>query len=479
MQTELFDAVSIVTARPLFSLLCLNLPSTSRRFAVSIPDVMHLPSPDDLRVTTLGPCEFDSPLLHFDQNEGICPRFVGDDDTILLDDSVKSLKVGGAKEPLAVEQAGPRRKIYFHPDGAVCAIVTCGGLCPGLNNVIRAVVMQARYRYKVRRIFGFRYGYEGLIEDYEHEVISLNPELVSPLHQFGGTFLGTSRGPQNVPKMVDRLVQLGVNILFVVGGDGSQRGAYEIAAEAERRGRKLAVIGIPKTIDNDLMFMDKSFGYETAFTAAVEAVHAAHSEAKGSRNGVGLVKLMGRDSGFIACSTALATGDVNYVLIPEIPFQLEGDHGLLAVLRRRLAKREHAVVIVAEGAGQDLIKAEASGTDASGNTKLQDIGIFLRQQIEKDFKARNIHLNLKYIDPSYMIRSVPASPDDSVLCIQLARHAVHAAMAGKTGVVVGRMRGHFVHLPIKAATSARKKVEADGDLWLSVLETTGQPVKFG
>jgi 6-phosphofructokinase 1 len=439
---------------------------------------MSLPSSDDLRVTSLGPCEFDSPLLRFDQNDGICPRFVEDGDTILLDDTTAGLKAQGGGAPLAVEQAGPRKRIYFHPDGAVCAIVTCGGLCPGLNNVIRAVVMQARYRYKVRRIFGFRYGYEGLIEDYEHEIVSLDPDGVSHLHQFGGTFLGTSRGPQSVPKMVDRLGQLGVNILFVVGGDGSQRGALEIAREAQKRGRKLAVVGIPKTIDNDLMLMDKSFGYETAFTAAVEAVHAAHSEAKGSRNGVGLVKLMGRDSGFIACSTALATGDVNFVLIPEIPFKLEGDRGLLAALRNRLRRRRHAVIIVAEGAGQDLIKG-STATDASGNTKLHDIGLYLKQSIEKDFKERDIHLNLKYIDPSYMIRSVPASPDDSVLCIQLARHAVHAAMAGKTGVVVGRMRGHFVHLPIAVATSARKKVEPDGDLWLSVLETTGQPVSIG
>ena len=432
----------------------------------------------DLQISSLGPCRFDSP---FNQaiDESTRPVFVADDERILLDDRLPQLhdRAGDNASP-SIELAGPREKIFFNPDNTTCAIVTCGGLCPGLNNVIRNLVIQAHYRYGLKKIYGIRYGFEGLNPQYGHPVIDLTPQSVEEIHRFGGTYLGTSRGPQDTSVMVNRLGELGVNILFVVGGDGSQRGAADICRESRKRGRLLSVIGVPKTIDNDLMFMDKSFGYETAFAASVEAVNSAHCEAKGSRNGVGLVKLMGRESGFIACSAALATGEVNVVLIPEIPFQLEGPNGLLEHLRRRLVARQHAVIVVAEGAGQDLCRPAQKNTDASGNTHFEDIGRYLKHMIEAWFKSIPMELNLKYIDPSYILRSVPADANDSVYCAQLARHALHAAMAGKTGLVVGRYRGHFVHLPIDVATRTRSKVDPRGDLWLSVVETTGQPARF-
>ena len=435
---------------------------------------------NDLKIPNLGPGIIWSPLHRLADGTESGDNFVEDGEGVLLDDTLEGVnELIARNEPFpCLEKAGPRRKIFFDPARTVCGIVTCGGLCPGLNDVIRGLVMQLNYRYGVRKVYGFRYGYEGFIPEYGHAVETLTPESVSNLHRFGGTFLGTSRGPQDPERILDRLDEFGINILFVIGGDGTLRGALDISSHAKKRGRPISIVGIPKTIDNDIMFMDKSFGYETAFAAAVDAIQAAHTEAQGSRNGVGLVKLMGRHSGFITCSAVLATNEVNYALIPEVPFALEGEHGLLETLRQRLETRHHAVIVVAEGAGQDLIDKADTGSDLSGNVKLKDIGLFLKQHIESYFKGRSMEMNLKYIDPSYIIRSVPAGPQDSGYCMRLAQNAVHAAMAGKTRMLVARWHGHFVHLPIHLATSGRKRVDPKGGLWQSVIESTGQPARF-
>lgn len=435
--------------------------------------------PKDLIIRSLGERCIESPLEAFFRECGTAHAFYNDDNRVLIDHSLEGVQnlIDGGRGLPCFEVAGPRRNIYFDPAHTVCAIVTCGGICPGLNDVIRTIVFQAHYRYGVRRILGIPYGYEGLNQDYGHRIETLTPDVVSSIHRFGGTDLGTSRGPQDPVRMVDRLAELGVNILFVIGGDGSQRGARAINDEAHRRGMDLAVVGVPKTIDNDMIYMDKSFGYETACAAAVDAIHAAHTEARSSRNGVGLVKLMGRHSGFIACSAAIASGEVNCVLIPEIPFALEGDKGFLEYIRRRIRDRGHAVVIVAEGAGQEHLE-DSGVTDASGNKKLQDIGVYLKDRICDYFKQCQTELNLKYIDPSYIIRSVPASPQDRIYCMRLAQNAVHAGMAGKTGVVVARWHSVYIHLPVGVATSARRHVDPGKDVWLSVLESTGQPARF-
>jgi 6-phosphofructokinase 1 len=434
--------------------------------------------PEDLAIKALGERTIISPLDQQFQEAGRTHAFYGDDSRVLLDHNLAHIQgtIERGDEPLCFEAAGPRRKIFFRPEDTTCAIVTCGGLCPGLNDVIRSIVMQAYYRYKVPRILGIPYGFEGLIPDYGHRLINLTPSFVTNIHRFGGTALGTSRGPQETKRMVDQLIELKVNILFVVGGDGTQRGGKDIGEEALRRGYRLAVVGVPKTIDNDMAYMDKSFGYETACAAAVDAITAAHTEARSARNGIGLVKLMGRHSGFIACSAAISSGDANCVLIPEVPFALEGDQGLLEQLRQRIMQRGHAVVIVAEGAGQDLVPA--TGTDASGNKRLGDIGVFLKKKIEEYFQQCRTELTLKYIDPSYMIRSVPASPQDRTYCMRLGQAAVHAGMAGKTALVVARWHNSYVHLPVGVATSARRTVDPGGDLWLSLLESTGQPPRY-
>ena len=376
------------------------------------------------------------------------------------------------------EPAGPRRKIFFDPSKTRAGVVTCGGLCPGFNDVIRALAMELYYRYGVKKVYGFCNGYQGFIAKYGRDVLDLTPEFVSHINEQGGTVLGTSRGQQDPGEIVDCLERMGINILFIVGGDGTLRGGLTITQEIADRGLKISVVGIPKTIDNDIMFIDQSFGFQTAFSVATESIRAAHVEAQAAPNGVGLVRLMGRHSGFIACYASLAKSDANFVLIPEVPFSLEGENGLLCHIRRRIERSGHAVIVVAEGAGQDLIGKASNETDASGNVRLTDIGMYLKQRITDDFREAGLELNLKYIDPSYAIRSVAANPYDSVYCIRLAHNAVHAAMSGRTEVIVGRWNARFVHVPMTLAVRQRNQVDPNGDLWMSVLESTGQPPVF-
>lgn len=426
----------------------------------------------DTTIKSLGTATFRSPL----HTSSVGVKFHSDDERVLFDDKIISGQPAPSQsdDPATFEIAGPRANIFFDPAKVTAGIVTCGGLCPGLNDVIRSISLELARRYGVTKIWGFRYGYEGLIPRYGHTPMVLKQESLATIHTFGGTILGTSRGPQKVGDMVDQLEEMKINLFFVIGGDGTLLGANEICQEVERRGLKISVVGIPKTIDNDIKYLDKSFGFETAFAEAVKAVHSAHTESLGSVNGIGLVKLMGRDSGFITCYASLAHNDVNFALIPEVPFQLEGAGGLLEALRYRIAKRKHAVIVVAEGAGQDLMNA-GKAADASGNKGYGDIGLFLKDKIGAFFKERRVEMNLKYIDPSYIIRSVPAAPQDNVYCSRLAQNAVHAAMAGKTAMLVGRWHGTFVHLPLNFVTHGRRKVDPNGELWHSVLECTGQP----
>lgn len=435
----------------------------------------------DLQVETLGPCRVDSPLAARIAARSSSPHYVGEDDRVLFD--IARSRAGGRGLPTTelpgFEPSVARSKIYFDPTKTRAGIVTCGGLCPGLNNVIRGLVLQLTHRYGVRSIIGFRNGYQGFIAAHGHPVVELTPERVEGIEERGGTILGTSRGEQDPEEVVDCLERMNVNVLFVVGGDGSMRGAMQIARVAKERGDKIAVVGVPKTIDNDIPFIDHSFGFQTAVEEASKFLRAAHVEAGSASHGVGLVKLMGREAGFIACYAALACGDADFVLIPEVPFQLEGEEGLLAQLRRRVAERGHAVVVLAEGAGQEHIAQPSRGLDASGNLKFKDIGSFVRDRLVEDFDAAGVDLNIRYFDPSYAIRSVPANPYDSVYCLRLAQGAVHAGMAGRTATVVGRYHGRLVHLPMSLVVSGRNEVDPGGDLWHSVLEATNQPSRIG
>lgn len=425
-----------------------------------------MPNTDlDFTIARLGECRIPSPMT------GV--RFTKDDERVLYHARLEELKpwIDRRQDPPAMEAAGPREKVLFDPSQLACGIVTCGGLCPGLNDVIRSIVLSLYHLYGVKKVYGFRYGYEGLVGKYGHKPLELTPDGVNRIHEIGGSILGSSRGPQDPAEMVKTLKDLKVGILFAIGGDGTLRGAQKIADEAVKQGVKISVIGIPKTIDNDVSFVQKTFGFETAVTEARRATYAANTEAEAARNGIGLVKLMGRDSGYIAAYSVLVDSQVNFCLVPEVPFTLER---FLAELQKRLERRQHAVVVVAEGAGQDLT-AKSAERDASGNVKFGDIGIFLRDAIKEHFKKAGMEISLKYIDPSYTIRSVPADAHDSAFCLLLGQNAVHAGMSGRTGMVVGFWNHQFTHVPISLATSARKKIDPEGALWSSVLASTGQP----
>ncbi|MYL82879.1 ATP-dependent 6-phosphofructokinase [Desulfovibrio aerotolerans] len=422
-------------------------------------------SPAETAIATLGPAKIPSPLPY-------C-RFTDDADRVTMELDASDFGPGTGPCRADFELAGPRGKIYFDSSKVKVAIVTCGGLCPGLNDVIRAIVMECRHNYNVAGVLGIRFGLQGFIESYGHAPVDLTSEAVSDIHQFGGTVLGSSRGPQRPEDIVDSLERLNVGILFVVGGDGTMKAARRIQEEIARRRSKISVIGVPKTIDNDVNLVTKSFGFDTAVEKATEAIRCAHTEAIGALNGVGLVKVMGRESGFIAAQATLALKEVNYVLVPECSFSLTGPHGLLPSLETRLKSRKHAVIVVAEGAGQSLLP-DTGARDASGNPVLGDIAQFLCGEIEDYFRERDMPLTLKFIDPSYIIRSVPANANDRVYCGFLGQNAVHAAMAGKTGMVVSRLFDRYVHLPLDLVTLKRKKLNITSDYWRSVLESTGQ-----
>ncbi len=425
--------------------------------------------PDELpglEIDRLGAADVESPLA------GIGAHFTEDDERINVyshSHSLQKLAAEGLDGP-SFEMAGARSRIYFDPAQLKCGIVTCGGLCPGLNDVIRTVALGLLWQYGVKKVYGFRYGYAGLSASPPENPVELTPEMVDEIHLRGGDILGSSRGQQDCDEMIDTLEKMGIGLLFVVGGDGTLRGAGELAQAIKRRGAKISIVGIPKTIDNDISGIEQSFGFSTAVEAARVAVQGAHNEAKGAYNGIGLVKLMGRDSGFIAAYATLANSDVNFCFIPETELVLEGEGGLLRSLEKRLQAKHHAVIVVAEGVGEKV----AASKDASGNVVREDIGLLLKRRIVEYFADKGKKVSLKYIDPSYMIRSLPADANDSAFCLMLGQNAVHAGMTGRTNMVIGYWNQYFVHVPIELTTVKRKKVDPEGHLWQTVLDTTGQ-----
>jgi 6-phosphofructokinase 1 len=412
-----------------------------------------------METPSLGPAIFDSGLRHTVGEEVRIPERIE----------------RGADPGLWFELAGPREKIFFDSRKTRAGIVTCGGLCPGLNNVIRSLFLELHYGYGVAEVIGFRGGYAGLDPANGMEPVTITPGFVEDIHRKGGTILGTSRGPVDIGRAVDHLIERGVNILFTVGGDGTQRGANDLYQEARGRGHPLSVVGVPKTIDNDVAFVARTFGFFSAVEEAVRVLDRAHTEARSTPGGIGLVKLMGRHAGFITAGATVASQDVNFALVPEVPFKLEA---FLAALETRMRHKSHAVIAVAEGAGQSLLEGEGDERDASGNVKLKDIGVFLRGEIERHFKTAGLPVVMRYFDPSYLVRSSAANCEDSLLCDLFARHAVHAAMAGKTGVVIGFLHERFIHVPIELLAGRVKRLDPDGGWWRSVLAATGQPERF-
>ncbi len=426
-------------------------------------------------VEAIGPCRRVSPMLR----QGNV-KYVEDSRRLLID---PYLRTSGREPHIAdaensFELAGPRRKIYFDPTRLRAGIVTCGGLAPGLNAVVRGIVMQLWYLYGCQNIVGIRYGYHGLGPNGERP-IALTPDGVNRIRSEGGTCLGSSRGSPPTESLVDSLIRQRIQVLFTIGGDGTMRGAAAIWQEARRRKLKLSIIGVPKTIDNDIPFVFKTFGFDTAVEEAVKAINRVRVEAEGVPYGIGLVKLMGRNAGFIAMAATLASGQANFCLIPEVSFGLEGPGGLFDLVEQRLHHRRHAVIVVAEGAGQELFEPAGRGEDASGNRKLGDIGLFLKDQLLARFASGSLPVTLKYIDPSYLIRAAPPIPADQRYCDRMARNAVHAAMAGKSGVMLGMWHGCMTHVPMQALNGESRRANPNGETWFNVRENTGQPHVIG
>ena len=426
-------------------------------------------------ISALGEAKIPTPVQkRADSTNGI--RYVTDDNRVVIEINNQQITrmINDGQNLPCFELAGPRPQIFFDPSKLKCALVSCGGLCPGLNDIIRSIVLELHYGYGVRNIFGIRYGLQGFIAGYGHNLIELTPESVVNIHDRGGTVLGSSRGPQDIDEIIDSLERMNIGLLFMIGGDGTLTAAGRLADTILDRGLKIGVVGVPKTIDNDIHMVSRSFGFDSAVDVATKAIISASNEAEGYPNGIGLIKLMGRHAGFIATTAVLAQQDVNFVLIPEVDFDLEGPGGLFAALETRLAERKHAVIVVAEGAGQKFFEKENKERDASGNIKLKDIGVYLKKAISVYFAAKGIEITIKYIDPSYMIRSLPANANDRVFCNFLGRNAVHAGMAGKTSMLIGHWNNQFVHVPMKLIAEKRKTVKPSGSLWRSTLEATGQ-----
>ena len=427
-------------------------------------------------IPELGKAKIPSPVQNRAKGDTNSISFVSDDEHVLIDVSAPKIaqQFQNGQTPSSFQRAGPRSKIFFDPSKLRCALVTCGGLCPGLNDIIRSIVLELHWGYGVRNIYGIRYGLQGFIPQFGHAIIDLTPDAVVNIHERGGSILGSSRGPQDVAEIVDCLERMNVGILFMIGGDGTLMAATRIADNIRHRNLKISVVGVPKTIDNDIYLVSRSFGFETAVDVATRAIMSAHNEAAGYPNGIGLLKLMGRHSGFIAATATLAQQDVNFVLIPEVDFDLDGPNGLSSAIEKRLADRGHAVIVAAEGAGQRFFNDEKTERDASGNIKLKDIGLYLKDAIVSYFDAKNTGITIKYIDPSYMIRSLPANANDRVFCNFLGRNAVHAGLAGKTNLLIGHWNNHFVHVPMQTVAGKRKQINPKGTLWRSALEATGQ-----
>ncbi len=423
----------------------------------------------DFKISKVGSPRFQSPISEriFESDES---KIVFNNDPVKIIEEYKS-----KGSILAMDKAGPRAKIFHNPANSIAAILTAGGLCPGINDVIKGVVNTLCQSYGVKKVYGLKYGYRGLVPDYGLLPVVLDPDVVDEIHTQGGTILGSSRGPQDINTMVDSLIAMNINILFCIGGDGTLKCAHKLAQEILHRKLPISVIGIPKTIDNDISMVDKTFGFETAIYKTDTVISAAHNEAKGAFNGVGLIHVMGRDSGFIAVAAALANTNVNYCFIPEINFALDGKNGFLEHLLQRLDRKQHAVIIVSEGAGQNFFAGAEQRKDVSGNTLHNNIGLYLKDRIVSYAKSKNFELSIKYFDPTYLIRGVEAEGTDAVFCVLLAENAVHAAMAGFTDMLVGLKHFEFTHVPIDLATRERKKVDTTGQVWKSLVAMTNQP----
>ena len=391
-------------------------------------------------------------------NDAFKDSYFVEEDTLIKTNIIKTTD---SDEENYFVRAGPRKEIAWDPIHTKVAIVTCGGLCPGLNTVIRELYITLHHKYGVKFVYGVKNGYKGFYSD---NLVRLDDDIIRDIHHKGGSILGTSRGGTDVKKIVDSIAHRGISHLYAIGGNGTQKGLFEINKEIKKRGLCVSVVGIPKTIDNDLCIIDKSFGFDTSVQEAQRAIQAAKVEIEAFNNAVGIVKVMGRNSGFIAMYSSLASKDVDCCLIPEIPFDIEYDHGVLHYIKECLHKKDKILIVVSEGAGQHYINDPV-------NKNLNDFGIWLCEVVRSNVP----NVCIKYIDPTYTIRAITPNASDSIYCTILAQSAVHGAFCGYTNFIVGPVNGKHAYIPLQMAIHETNTVSEDDRMWFRLISANGQP----
>ena len=331
----------------------------------------------------------------------------------------------------------------------IIGILTGGGDCPGLNAVIRAVVRKGSFHYEDQFV-GFLEGWRGLMED---KTMPLDLESVGGILPRGGTILRTSRTnpakkPDGLQGCADNLKKNGCDALIAIGGDDT----LSVAKKLFDNGVK--VVGVPKTIDNDLTGTDFTFGFDTAVNVATEAIDRVHTTAE-AHNRVIVVEVMGRDSGWIAVYSGIA-GGADVILIPEIPIDVDQ---VAELIRQRHGRgRYFSIVVVAEGAkfADGALATAAAGVDDFGHARLGGIGSQVAIEIEKrtGFESRSVVLG-------HIQRGGTPSAFDRVLATRYGLGAIDMVHRGEFGKMAALRGTKIISIPLAEALSANRKVDRE------------------
>src|SRR5216683_250430 len=328
-------------------------------------------------------------------------------------------------------------------------MLTGGGDCPGLNAVIRAIVRKGCFHYEDEFV-GFLEGWRGLLED---KSMPLDLSSVGGILPRGGTILRTSRTnpakkPDGLDKCIATLEKHNIDALIAIGGDDT----LSVAQKLHEKGVK--VVGVPKTIDNDLAGTDYTFGFDTAVNIATEAIDRVHTTAE-AHNRVMVVEVMGRDAGWIAMYSGIA-GGADVILIPERPFDVDE---VAATIKRRHARgKYYSIVVVAEGAkfADGGLATTAAGVDEFGHARLGGIGAMVAQEIEKrtGYESRSVVLG-------HTQRGGTPSAFDRVLATRYGLGAIDMVHRGEFGKMAALRGNKIISIPLAEATAKNRTVDQE------------------
>lgn len=475
--------------------------------------------------------------------------FREESDTIIVDARSRYHCTSGGKNKCCLEnigltfpEAGPRENLVYpmeSRDGATdslqVGVLVSGGIAPGINAVIKGIVdRHTLYSNHAKEnddtsydleIIGYRDGFSGLLSG-SH--IKLNRKKVRDFANKGGSLLGTSRyhplldldDPGKRDSAVRDIISnlKDIDILYVIGGDGSMRAAHMIWTRAQRmhaegEASKLSVVAIPKTMDNDILWVWQSFGFMSAVEKAKQFVLQLHTEAS-SNPRLGIMQLFGSDSGFVVTHAALASGVCDYVLIPEADFSMEV---LCEFIKKKLKSRykrgqdgksPFGMILMAETAiprdginspgckyiddpdvgleKEEKIAIEkfiADGRRVQGQTQdaLRRGGIkIISRVVQKEIRQMKPgqyweKFRVFTNEPRHLIRAIDPSVQDVIFGQRMGTLAVDNAMAGYTDFMISQWLTEYVLVPLKLVVLGRKRVPQKGIFWKSVLANTGQP----